>query len=182
MIDSTARANIIISDLLDFTRAGLGDGLTVLKVPTNMGLIAQRLANEMIAVSNNREINLDVIGNMEGEWDEARIGQLFSNLIGNALQYSFADSPINLMVDGMQKDMIFISVQNQGNPIPNDKLGRIFDALTRATSEGEERIGSTNLGLGLYITKEIVISHGGTIEVTSSAEKGTIFIVALPRS
>jgi signal transduction histidine kinase len=71
---------------------------------------------------------------------------------------------------------------NEGIPIPTDKMARIFDALTRATTEGEERIGSTNLGLGLYITKEIVIAHQGTIRVTSSQLEGTIFTVKLPRA
>ena len=182
IIDSTARANIIINDLLDFTRAGIGSGLSVVKVDADMGIIAQRLVAEMISLSHSREINIDIKGDMHGEWDVARIGQLFSNLIGNALQYSFDKTPINILVDGTDKNELKIIFQNEGIPIPADKMTRIFDALTRATSEGEERIGSTNLGLGLYITKEIVNSHQGKIAVTSSKESGTVFTVTLPRS
>lgn len=181
IIDSTARANIIISDLLDFTRAGIGSGLSVVKVAADMGIIAQRLVDEMISLSHQREISLDMMGDMEGEWDVARIGQVFSNLIGNALQYSFDGTPIHIIVDGTDKNEVKILFKNEGVPIPADKMARIFDALTRATSDGEERVGSTNLGLGLYITKEIVNSHHGKITVTSSKESGTIFTVTLPR-
>lgn len=181
IIDSTARANIIISDLLDFTRAGIGSGLNVVKVKDDMRQTAQRLVDEMLALSRNREINLNIKGITSGEWDVARIGQLFSNLIGNALQYSYEGTPINITVDGTDRDEIKLMFQNEGIPIPSDKMARIFDALTRATSEGEERIGATNLGLGLYITREIVTSHKGNISVTSSKEGGTTFTVALPR-
>jgi len=182
VIDSTARANIIINDLLDFTRAGVGSGLTVSKELADMGIIAQRLVDEMVAISKGRKINLDMKGDMQGEWDVSRIEQVFSNLIGNALQYSFEGTPIAVIIDGTDKNDIKIMVHNQGIPIPTDKMTRIFDALTRATTEGEERIGSTNLGLGLYITKEIVIAHQGTIKVTSSQTEGTIFTVILPRA
>ncbi len=182
VIDSTARANIIINDLLDFTRAGIGPGLLVVKSPADMGVIAQQLVDEMVAISKHRDINLETTGNMQGEWDSSRLGQLFSNLIGNALQYSFEGTPITITIDGGEtSNDIKIKVHNQGKPIPADKVGRIFDALTRATTEGEERIGSTNLGLGLYITKEIVVAHKGTIAVTSSEKEGTVFTVTLPR-
>lgn len=180
IIDSAARASIIINDLLDLTRAGLGGGLTAVTAPMDMGFLAQRLIDEMRMVHSGRDISLDMTGDMKGEWDEARLGQVFSNLIGNAVQYSYKGSSISVVVVGIS-DEIEISVHNEGNPIPADKMGRIFDALTRGTAEGAEQVGSTNLGLGLYITKKIVTSHKGAISVASSENEGTTFTVKLPR-
>lgn len=75
-----------------------------------------------------------------------------------------------------------LAVHNQGPPISPDVLPTIFDPLVRDTSRDavrERRIGS--IGLGLYIAREIVASHGGTIHVASSAESGTVFIIRMPR-
>ena len=79
-------------------------------------------------------------------------------------------------------DEVVLSVQNEGVPIPSDAIRRIFDSRTRAeVPDGENHPESVNLGLGLYITKEIVVGHGGTIGVTSSEADGTTFTVRLPR-
>ena len=122
------------------------------------------------------------LGDTKGEWDKARIGQVFSNLLGNAVQYSFRDTPISVTINGETKD-VKLSVHNQGVPIPPDKAERIFDALTRNAAEsGQEQPESTNLGLGLYITKEIVTAHGGTIDVISTEKGGTTFSARFPRS
>ena len=180
IIESTSRASLIITDLLDLTRAGLGSGLTVTRVPMDMATLGTQIVGEMKALNNNREITLDITGDTQGEWDRTRIGQVFSNLLGNAVQYSFSDTPITVTITGLA-DEVQISVHNQGDPIPKDKIGRIFEALTRATGEGEEQAGSTNLGMGLYITNKIVASHEGTISVTSSEDEGTEFTVKLPR-
>ncbi len=180
IIDCTARASLIVTDLLDLTRASLGSGLPVVKAPMDMGLIARQLIAEMEASNPGHEITLTTVGDMQGEWDAGRAGQLFSNLIGNAIQYSFKDTPVSVTITGEPEDIV-LSIHNEGAPIPAGKMGRIFDALIRGTDAGEEQIGSTNLGLGLYITKKIVTSHGGTINVASSKESGTTFLVKFPR-
>jgi signal transduction histidine kinase len=80
---------------------------------------------------------------------------------------------------------VTISIHNDGIPIPPYAIGRIFESLVRGDDEWDEEcdapIGSINLGLGLYITKEIIVAHGGTIDVTSSEKDGTVFTVRLPR-
>jgi signal transduction histidine kinase len=118
---------------------------------------------------------------MKGEWDKARVGQVFSNLIGNAIQYSFKDSIISVTVKGTAED-VSLSVHNEGIPIPPEKLIAIFDSLARAAIDEGDHPVTVNLGLGLYITKDILISHGGTIDVTSSEEDGTTFTAKFPRS
>jgi signal transduction histidine kinase len=177
--ESAARTLEIVNDLLDVTRARFGSGLPIMRAPIDMSFVSRQLIDEMRLAFPNRKINLDFSGELKGEWDKARIGQVFSNLIGNAIQYSFTDSAIDVTVEGT-KEEVLLSVHNEGVPIPPDKLVNLFDFLTRAVSDGDNP-GSVNLGLGLYIVKDIIVSHGGTIEVTSTEEDGTTFTARLPR-
>jgi signal transduction histidine kinase len=180
--DSAARATEIVNHLLDLTRARLGSGLAVVREPMDMGFVSKQMVAEMRAIHPRRDFTLKISGDMKGSWDKARIGQIFSNLLGNAVRYSFADTVIGVTVEG-PPDEVMLSVQNEGMPIPSDAIGNIFNSLTRAeVPDGESHPESVNLGLGLYITKEIVAAHGGTISVTSSEEDGTNFVVRLPRS
>jgi signal transduction histidine kinase len=84
-------------------------------------------------------------------------------------------------VCGEPKD-VSVSVHNHGVPIPKDAIGGIFEALIRGGADGSDDPNSPNLGLGLYITKEIVAAHGGTIRVTSTEREGTTFTARFPRS
>jgi signal transduction histidine kinase len=178
--ESTSRITEIVNDLLDITRARFGSGLPVMRVPMDMEFVSKQLIDEMRIAFPERTIKLDVSGDLKGEWDKTRIGQVFSNLIGNALQYSFRDSPISVTVKGSDEDVL-LSVHNEGVPIPPDKMAVLFNSLTRATGD-EQNPGSINLGLGLYITKDIVVSHGGTIDVTSTEKEGTTFTARFPKT
>lgn len=179
--ESTSRITKIVTDLLDVTRARFGSGLPVVRIPMDMGFVGHQLVEEMRTAYPARIIELEISGNVKGEWDKARIGQVFSNLIGNAIQYSFKDSSIYVTVKGVLEEVI-LSVQNQGVPIPTKKLRTIFDALSRAVTDEGDHPGAINLGLGLYITNDIVVSHSGIIDVTSSEEDGTTFTARFPRS
>ncbi len=179
--ESTSRITKIVTDLLDVTRARFGSGLPVTRAIMDMGFVSRQLVDEMRAAHPTRTILLGVTGDLSGEWDKARIGQVFSNLIGNAIQYSFKDSSIDVVVNGNSEEAI-LSVHNMGIPIPPNKLISIFDALSRAVTDEGDHPGAINLGLGLYITNDIVASHGGTISVTSSEEEGTTFTVKFPRA
>jgi signal transduction histidine kinase len=181
IFESTSRITTIVDDLLHVTRARFGSGLPVIRAPMDMGYVSRQLVDEMRAAYPTRIIILEVLGNVKGEWDKARIGQVFSNLIGNAVQYSFKDSAIKVSVEGTSDDVL-LSVNNDGVAIPPEKLETIFDALTRASIDEGDHPSSVNLGLGLYITKDIVVSHGGTIDVTSSEGNGTTFTARFPRS
>ena len=116
-----------------------------------------------------------------GEWDKARIGQVFSNLLNNAIQYGFRESPVRVKIKGEPK-AVTLTVGNDGVPIPPEKIDTIFDPLTRVLPDEHAPPSTKNLGLGLYITKEVVVAHGGTIDVTSSETDGTTFTARLPRS
>jgi signal transduction histidine kinase len=181
VIASADRAIEIINHLLDLTRARLGSGLQVIKKPMDMAFVSRQLVDEMRAMHPSRTFQLEVSGETEGNWDKARIGQVFSNLLGNAVQYGFKDLPIDVTIKG-EREAVSVSVHNDGVPISPDAIRGIFDSLTRG---GGERSANdretTNLGLGLYITKEIVSAHGGKVGVTSSEKDGTSFTATFPR-
>lgn len=181
IVDCTYRASEIVTNLLDLTRARFGNGLPVIRGSMDIGFVSRKLVEEMRTIYPDRTINLDVSGELEGEWDKARIGQVFSNLIGNAVQYGFKDLPVSVRVEGAETEVI-ISVHNDGVPISDGTIERIFDSLIRGGEEdGDQQAEPAHLGLGLYITKEIVDAHGGTIDVTSSEKYGTTFTAKLPR-
>ncbi len=104
---------------------------------------------------------------------------MFSNLLGNAIQYGFRGTPIRVDVAG-SVDAVTITVSNDGVPIPPQKIAMIFDPLIRGSSDAMVPSSNGNLGLGLYITKEVVVAHGGTIEVTSTETEGTSFKAWFP--
>lgn len=178
--ESTSRIIGIVNDLLDVTRARFGSGLPIIRASMDMGSISQQLVDEMRVANPARTINLEVSGDVEGRWDKARIGQVLSNLIGNAIQYSFKESSINVNVKGAPEEVI-LSVHNMGVPIPSEKFATLFSSFTRAVTDQGDHPMEVNLGLGLFITEEIVVLHGGTIDVTSSEEGGTTFTARFPR-
>jgi signal transduction histidine kinase len=161
------------------TRARLGSGITIIREPMDMAFASRQLVDEMRALHPGRTFTLDISGDTGGEWDKPRIGQVLSNLIGNAVQYGFSDLPVGVTITGGLKD-VSVAVHNEGVPIPRDVIRVIFDSLVRG--EADEGDTSTNLGLGLFITKEVVTAHGGTIHVTSSEKSGTTFTARFPRS
>ena len=181
IIASAGRATEILDHLLDLTRARLGGGLSVSKEPMDMAFVSRQLVDEMRALHPGRTFTLEISGDTEGEWDRPRIGQVLSNLLGNAVQYGFTDLPIGVTVKGDTKGVL-LSVHNHGVPIPPDAIGGIFDSLARRAAENGEDPRSLHLGLGLYVTKEIISAHGGSIDVTSSEKNGTTFTIRFPRS
>ena len=184
VVECSDRATEIVDHLLDLTRARLGSGIPVIKTLMDMGHVAKQLVDEMRTRYPDHRFTLSIGGDTKGEWDMPRIGQIFSNLLGNAVQYGFKHCPINVTLKGEAEEIV-LAIHNDGAPIPPDAIGRIFESLTRGGESAQDGSdaspGSINLGLGLYIVKEIVAAHEGTIGVTSNEKEGTIFTVRLPR-
>ena len=174
------RVGKIVTDLLDLTRARIGSGLPIYQEPMVMSALAEQIVQEMRVQYPKRSILLTVSVNSEGYWDGSRMGQVFSNLIGNAIQYGAVDSPITITIGGNAMDLD-ITVHNHGKVIPASQLVTLFDSFTRGTGSAQQQ-PSANLGLGLFISKEIIHSHGGTIHVVSEETRGTSFHIHLPRN
>ncbi len=181
MLENSDRMNVMISNLLDVTKARFGAGLQVSRLPMDMGFVAHQIVDEVQAAHPTRTISLEVSGHVKGDWDKVRVGQVFSNLLGNAIQYSFKGSTINVTVRE-DSDVAIVTIHNIGIPVSPENLKTIFSPLTRAGLDNANQHGSMNLGLGLFITEEVVVAHGGTIHVTSSEENGTTFTARFPRT
>ena len=177
---SSRRMSHMINDLLELARVRLGAGITIQPAPTCLRRICGSVVEEMQAVFPKRMFQLKGDDELLGEWDENRLCQLVSNLLGNAVQHGADNTPVTVTAK-RTGDGVEVSVHNEGTPIPPDKMPRLFDSFYRLDNR-EADTGSSSLGLGLYICKEIVVAHGGTIDVRSSANEGTTFIVRLPNA
>jgi sigma-B regulation protein RsbU (phosphoserine phosphatase) len=166
----------VIGDLLDLTRARLGPGIPIARRPTDLEAICQEVAAEIKAVHPDAELLRSTAGDLAGDWDADRLTQVVSNLVGNALQHGDG-TRVKVVAQGM-KDEVLLSVHNDGRPIPEPVQASIFEPFARyAPTEGSTK----SLGLGLFIARAIVLAHGGTINVSSTADRGTTFAVKLPR-
>jgi len=177
---SVKRASQIVGDLLDFTRSQLGPGLPVSKAVVDVAPVCERIVEELRTINPAAEVVLNSEEAAVGVFDAARLEQMFSNLIGNALQHGNARVPITVNLTTASKTLVF-RVHNSGEPIPDEVLGSIFSPMGRYSPQASIDFGPhASLGLGLFIAAEIATAHQGTIEVTSNAEQGTEFIVTLP--
>jgi PAS domain S-box-containing protein len=172
---ATARMTEMIETLLDIARVRGRGGLPTTRVPTDLGAIAREVASEFGAASPNRAIQVDVRGELEGQWDPARVGQAISNLVANALEHGDPRRPVDLSVDG-SGEAVVVKVRNDGPPIPSELRPALFEPFSRASKSPH------GLGLGLFIVKEVAAAHGGSIDVESNAETGTVFTLVLPRA
>jgi signal transduction histidine kinase len=175
----TLHMGAMVRDLLEFVRSRLGTTLPIQRKPMEMACACREAIEAACAGQPDCNPTFKTEGDTHGEWDPSRIDQLLQNLIGNALQHGSSSHEISLSVIGNEHSVTLV-VHNTGNPIAEDSIGTIFDPLVRSASE-ELGQPSTSLGLGLFIVKEVVNAHHGSITVTSNRDDGTTFTVTLPR-
>jgi signal transduction histidine kinase len=177
MYNSVIRMKSMLDNLLDFTQSRIGGSLRISPKDTDLAEVSTQVVAEFQPSCPSRVIHHEVSGDCRGEWDASRIGQVYQNLISNALQYGSPESALVVSTRGSLQEVV-LSVHNEGRPIPEQELEHIFGLLHR---HAEKDTLNTNLGLGLYITREIVKAHQGTIDVISNQAEGTTFIVRLPK-
>lgn len=170
------RASHLVRDVLDFARGRLGAGipLTIQACP-DLAQALSHVASELQRVHPQRQIELHIgaIGGLR--CDRERVTQLLSNLIANALEHGDPHGLVCVQA-GIEDATFVLSVHNTGTPIPAQALGQLFQPFTRQLGDTPQQ----GLGLGLYIANQIALAHGGSMEVTSSAEHGTLFSFRLP--
>jgi signal transduction histidine kinase len=173
MVGTADRMHDMIRDLLDFTRTSVG-GFPHRPVATDLRRLCDAAVDELRAVHPERTITVDVSGDLTGVWDPDRLKQALLNLLGNAIDHG-GDGPVGIRIEGAGQDVV-LTVHNDGEPIPASVLPVLFEPFRRGDGSPH------GLGLGLYIVREIVRSHGGAIEVHSSAAEGTTFVSRWPRT
>lgn len=169
---SSDRMQRLIQQLLDFARSRLGGGMPVEPAPADLGKLVQQSVAEW--AESETKLVVRTSGDLMGTWDQDRLLQLLSNLLGNAIEHGTPGEPVTVTVES-DSEHVQLDIRNAGS-MPSALLGNLFDPFRRLRSAGSGRIG-----LGLYIVDQIVRGHGGSIRVTSSAEEGTSVRVQLPR-
>jgi len=174
---SADRMQGIIRDVLDLANARRHRGIPVKPSPVKLADVCRHAIAELAEARSDRSILLRVEGDDEGEWDPDRMMQVVSNLVANALEHGSEDATIEVRIRGSARNLV-LEVYNSGPPIPSELLAKVFEAFTTGASPVD---GAKNLGLGLFIVREIARAHRGTVDVCSRPGHGTSFVVKLPR-
>jgi signal transduction histidine kinase len=166
----------MIEQLLDFTRIRLGAGIPIQRGTTDVAALARQVVSDLPADVASR-VDLDAHGNTTGAYDTDRIWQAVSNLVSNALNHGSTGGRVRVVVDGDDPRKVIVKVTNAG-VIAEDVRLVLFDPFQSQRLRNHRH--DHGLGLGLYIVREIVAAHDGTIAVTSDAGEVT-FTMCLPR-
>lgn len=174
---SADRSHQLIKDLLDFTSARIGKGLTVVLELNDLHHVVALAVEELAMAFPGRTISHEQSGAGMSQVDSARITQALGNLVANAMAYGSPDSRITVRTHVCNSNW-HVAVHNWGAPIPREAQERLFMPMVRGVAEGSP---SRSVGLGLFIVNEIAKAHGGDLTVTSSEQYGTEFLLALKR-
>jgi two-component system, sensor histidine kinase and response regulator len=177
ILSSGRRMSRMIEDMLDMARARLAGGIPLKREPADLGMLVDRVISEVQSAYPEGQIDIYKAGDLRGNWDGERLAQVASNLLGNALQHGDSSAGVKVKVDGTRAEAVLIAVQNSGT-IPPHLLPQLFDPFRGAQRQAGRTEG---LGLGLYIVQQIVLAHGGSVDVKSGDENMTTFAVTIPR-
>lgn len=170
------RASQIITNLMDFARGRLGAGIEMnAPAPVDLAPVFRDVIGEIEQVAGQPVYSsVDLPRALVA--DPQRLGQLLSNLLGNAVTHGAPSQPITVDIAERDGELV-ASVTNQGAPIPPDVQASLFQPFSRNESKRKSLQG---LGLGLYIASQIALAHGGRLHVSSSEEAGTTFTLRMP--
>ena len=172
---NATRMAALIDNVMDFARGRLGGGLPLERSSAGqLEPLLRQVVAELQTSAPDRVIDIRVAVTEPVDCDRGRIGQLVSNLVGNATDHGAPDQPIQVSA-ATQDGWFELSVTNAGEEIPPAWLDHIFEPYTRG-AQGPSRQG---LGLGLYISNEIAKAHGGTLDVISTRDR-TSFAFRMP--
>jgi signal transduction histidine kinase len=164
----------LVDNIMDFARGRLGGGLTIRPDAREpLAPVVEQVINEMRFAWPEVTIKTEIDIAVPVRCDRGKIGQLFSNLLGNAITYGGGDQPI-LVKASADGGSFTLSVTNHGPPIPEKAMQSLFRPYTRG-----DRPSQQGLGLGLYIASEIARAHDGTLKADSSVD-ATTFTFTMP--
>jgi signal transduction histidine kinase len=122
-----------------------------------------------------RTVVLSREGDLKGHWDEMRLVQMLGNLLQNALHHSPGEAPVELCMRG-NLEGVSVEVRYVSAPLPEEERELVFEPFLRG-----KKAGGGELGLGLYVARQIAEAHGGRLRLESCTTRGTNFTVWLPR-
>jgi len=172
---SGERMSRLIEDTLDLVRMRVGGGIQLHAGAMDLGEVVGRIVDEQRAAHPERQFVFDRAGDLSGTWDADRVAQVASNLIGNAARHGTPGSAISIAARASD-GFVVLTVSNEGS-IEAELLPYIFDPFRGTRDRHRGRYGG--LGLGLYIVQQVVLAHGGRIDIRS-IDDTTTFVVELP--
>jgi signal transduction histidine kinase len=171
------RMKRMVADMLDFARAGFVGRLPVHPEKVDLVNLAACAVTEIEDSHPGSHVRLEAEGDLQGEWDPARMGQVLVNLVSNAVQHGEDGAPVDVRLV-RQPDSVRIEVVNRGRPISESEFSALFQPFARGPAS---RSGRGSVGLGLFIVSQVVAAHGGEVLAFNSPEAGTVtFAVHLP--
>lgn len=173
---SGARIAEMAAQLLDVTVIRSGRELPLQRVESDLGQICHDVCSEVSAAHPGHVIRCEAREGLRGLWDPARLSQLISNLVDNAVQHGDRSVPVRLSTLASNGEVV-VEVHNAGPPIPPELAASVFESFRRLPGTAA-RPGS--LGLGLFIAQNLARAHGGALEVSSREDAGTTFTLRLP--
>lgn len=179
LIRSGASIQALLDDLVDFSRTRLGLGVKVVPCDIDVAAAVSDEVEQLRGAHPDRRIELTATGNTRGYCDRVRVQQVLRNLVSNAIQYGYPDTPVRVTLRSEETDL-WIEVTNSGPAIDPCALKRLFEPLEQGAAQSARRDTRGGLGLGLFIVREIAAAHGGDVELRSDGEE-TTFAVRLPR-
>ena len=178
LVNSGGAMQVLLDDLVDFSRRELGLGISIEVAPVDLGTVCAIELNQHRAAHPGSRTELLKEGDLHGQWDGKRLQQVLRNLLSNASSYGTPGEPVRVAVYG-DENTVRLEVCNTGPAIDPASAERIFEPLWRG-SLPEKSANRGGLGLGLYIVREIARAHGGEVELHSHGGE-TVFSVRLPR-
>ncbi len=170
---SSERAQRMIADLLDFTQARVGHGISIKTTPLDLHSVILHAVDELRVAFPTATLKHQAEGMGEACLDADRVQQIIGNLVANSVAYGDLLMPITI-TSRLGEGGCQVAVHNHGAAIPQTLLAGLFEPMTRGTDQGSE---VRSVGLGLYIVRELAKAHGGDVVVSSCATKGTTFTV-----
>ncbi|HEX5692033.1 MAG TPA: HAMP domain-containing sensor histidine kinase, partial [Roseiflexaceae bacterium] len=177
IIGQARRISALLNDMLDMSRLESGQ-FEVERTPLDLATLIRGAVSELQASTTSHELRVcDPPAPLIVAGDAVRLEQVFTNLLGNAVKYSPDGGNVTISM-GADGNQALVSISDTGLGIPPEALPQLFKRFYRVMRDDAQHISGS--GIGLYVVKEIVTGHGGTIEVASAVGAGSTFTVRLP--
>lgn len=177
LLRNSRRMGVLLESLLEYNKSALGIAMHVDREPVDLGPQCREEVEMLRRAFPSKQIEFSLKGDAQGTFDNSRIREALSNLVSNAAQHSPDGAVVTVAVEGREAD-VEISTENIAADIPVNDLNALFEPLRRRPDEANAV--TKNLGLGLFIVRQIARAHGG--EVTASPVGGRLrFSIVIPK-